>query len=709
MKHVWKMLMAALLACMLLVPVGAGADTVIYGEATQDGVTVYCENIFTIDKGYDFVIVDVLVEDAKILYYKVMCVHPTENVAYEGYIAAEYVQFGTAPDDESAKDEVTMKPTVDTELDKKDEFQNVEAAKLTAKATKNVGMYDEPSNDGKYIATIPADAVVDIIALPINGSSWYCVKYNGQVGYAPDSIIINANDAEDEEVVIPAVGIGVTQNTNGVNLRQAPSKSSESLGKLVSGIEVELLSIPEKIDSNHWFMVRYKGQVAYIQAPYIKVLGDDEPEDIPTDEPVTGVTGIIVNTNGVNFRKAASTESETMGLLRPDTAVEVLQIPSAFDSNHWFKVRYNGKVGYIQAPYVRVPSLEGEDDPEDEPTKEPEEEYVVLFEGVVVNTNGLNFRTGPGTGYASMQKLPSGTKLGILEVPEKSDAKHWFKVLYNGQAGYVQPPYVKVEGLTDVPTEEPSEKPSEKPTEEPSDEPSTAPEDVVVKYLGVVINSNGLNFRKEADVNSQSMAQFKSGDVLEIIGDPVWDGKVRWYPVRHDGKIGYVQAPYVYVPGLVFPEEDPTDAPAEEEENVVIAKGVIQNTNGVNFRKEASVNSDSMGKLKSGVPVDILEIPEKIDTAHWFKVSYDGKIGYIQSPYVRVLAGGEEDEPDNEPEDKPTATPEWDDDVVGIGMITSTNGVNLREGPSTYYDSLGKLTTGTTVYLLKIPSGTDSS
>ena len=87
--------------------------------------------------------------------------------------------------------------------------------------------------------------------------------------------------------------------------------------------------------------------------------------------------------------------------------------------------------------------MEGEDDPTEEPTTKPE--YEVLFQGVVVDTNGLNFRKGPGTNYESMKQLPAGTKLGILEVPAKFDKNHWFKVLYNGEVGYVQAPYVKVE------------------------------------------------------------------------------------------------------------------------------------------------------------------------------------------------------------------------------------------------------------------------
>ena len=699
MKHVWKMLMAALLACMLLVPVSAGAEK-LYGEANRNNVPMMNttgENaweVFTIDKGDEFEIVEPVMVDGAIAWYKVYCTHPENGSTYQVFVRAEYVTPVVDGGNEEPKDEVTMKPSVDTELDKDDDFQNVEAAKITAKTTVNVGMYDEPSTDGKYIATIPADAVVDVVAMPTNGGSWYCVKYNGKTGYVPYSMIkVNWGGTEDDdasdkddEPVYTVIGYGVTQNTNGVNLRKEPTKESDSLDKLVSGIEVELLSIPEKRDSNHWFMVRYKKQVGYIQAPYIKVKGETTETSKPTDSPadLTGVIGIIVNTNGVNFREKADKNSTTMGLLRPDTVIEVLQIPEKFDANHWFKVRYDGKIGYVQAPYVRVPSMEGEDDPTEEPTTKPE--YEVLFQGVVVDTNGLNFRKGPGTNYESMKQLPAGTKLVILEVPAKFDQNYWFKVLYNGEVGYVQAPYVKVEGLN-VPT----------------DAPTTKPEDEKIIGIGLIQKTNGVNFREKADANATSMGLLKAGTLVDVISAPNTNDAKHWFKVRYNGKVGYIQAPYVYLPGWEFSgeEDEPTTAPTDAPGADVVAKGVIQNTNGVNFRKQASTTSESMGLLKAGVKVDILEIPAKIDSNHWFKVRYNNKVGYIQAPYVRELAEGEDP-------DKPTPTPEWEEDEVGVGMITGTNGVNLREGPSVHYDSLAKLTTGMTVKLLKIPTGTDS-
>ena len=705
MKHVWKMLMAALLACMLLVPAGAGAEVVTqYGEATKDDAAVRVSPeagasvVVTIDEGDRFEIVDFVIEDTYITWMKVSYKDPVTGVTSTGYIAwgdgTILRDTGTddntptvpAPGDE--EDDDTENPGIQDSTDSTlDDKYTVTEAKFQAKTSLNVGLYKEPSTDSNLLATVPADTTVEVTGYVYVGVSWwYRVSYNGKVGFVPRAMLEDVTaDDKDDEPDYKVVGYGVTQNTNGVNLREEPSTSSKFLDKLVSGIEVELLSIPEKRDSNHWFMVRYKKQVGYIQAPYIKVVGEESATEKPTDSPadLTGVIGIIVNTNGVNFREKADKNSTSMGLLKADTVVVVLQIPDKFDSNHWYKVSYNNKVGYIQAPYVRVPSMDGEDDPTDDPTTAPE--YTVLFEGVVVNTNGLNFRKGPGTNYESMKQLPAGTKLGILEVPNAFTKNDWYKVLYNGQVGYVQAPYVKVEGQN-----------------APTEVPTVKPEDETIIGIGLIQNTNGVNFREDADASSTSMGLLKAGTLVDVISAPNINDAKHWFKVRYDGKVGYIQAPYVYLPGWEFSgKEDPTPTPTPDTD--VLHNGVIQNTNGVNFRKGPGTGYESMALLKAGVKVEVLDpLPEDYTSKSWFKIRYNGKVGYVQAPYV-YIAGLTPDK-----DDKPTATPDWDLDVVGIGMITGTNGVNLREGPSVHYDSLLKLTTGTTVQLLKIPSGTDS-
>ena len=114
--------MAALLACMLLVPVSAGAEK-LYGEANRNNVPMMNttgENaweVFTIDKGDEFEIVEPVMVDGAIAWYKVYCTHPENGSTYQVFVRAEYVTPVVDGGNEEPKDEVTMKPSGDSELD----------------------------------------------------------------------------------------------------------------------------------------------------------------------------------------------------------------------------------------------------------------------------------------------------------------------------------------------------------------------------------------------------------------------------------------------------------------------------------------------------------------------------------------------------------------------------------------------------------------
>ena len=63
----------------------------------------------------------------------------------------------------------------------------------------------------------------------------------------------------------------------------------------------------------------------------------------------------------------------------------------------------------------------------------------------VVNVDALNFRQGPGTGYALVPKyspLTQGTEITILGVEQASSGADWYKISYNGVEGYVAAKYI---------------------------------------------------------------------------------------------------------------------------------------------------------------------------------------------------------------------------------------------------------------------------
>ena len=78
-------------------------------------------------------------------------------------------------------------------------------------------------------------------------------------------------------------------------------------------------------------------------------------------------------------------------------------------SGSWAAVKVNGSVSYIKSRYLK-------------------KQYKIVY----VVGDGVNLRTGPGTGYSSVAVLPRNTKLKCL-----SKSSGWMKVKYKKQIRYI--------------------------------------------------------------------------------------------------------------------------------------------------------------------------------------------------------------------------------------------------------------------------------
>ncbi|MEA4969817.1 MAG: SH3 domain-containing protein [Candidatus Pelethousia sp.] len=136
-----------------------------------------------------------------------------------------------------------------------------------------------------------------------------------------------------------------------------------------------------------------------------------EPLPTPTSRPM----GTIINCrSGVNVRSRPGTNYPILGFAPRGAAYTVMEKVGA-----WYKVEFEGQVGYISAHYLAV-SAPG------------------AGHGMVVNCNhSVNVRSGPGKMYSILGFAPRGAAYPILK-----KAGSWYQIEFNGRTAYLSADYL---------------------------------------------------------------------------------------------------------------------------------------------------------------------------------------------------------------------------------------------------------------------------
>ena len=132
------------------------------------------------------------------------------------------------------------------------------------------------------------------------------------------------------------------------------------------------------------------------------------------------------------------------------------------------------------------------------------------------------------------------------------------------------------------------------------------------------------------------------------------------------------------------------------------ATGTV-NTEGstLRLRSEANTSSTVLTKLPHKSQVDVLD--EQANDG-WYHVSYKGMEGYVSADYLIITEDGADPAV---PVAAPAAASETPSDQTADAMYIKVlqGPLNIRTGPSTEYDRVGKLSVGKTVKVLDVLDG----
>lgn len=178
--------------------------------------------------------------------------------------------------------------------------------------------------------------------------------------------------------------------------------------------------------------------------------------------------------------------------------------------------------------------------PEPTPTPTPTPEPV---RSGIISGDGVNFRTGPGTGYPIINIYSSGQTVTLL-----SKQDDWYEAEIDGKTGYLKAEFVKpgdplpvqpTPSATAAAEGSASPAPTGSPSPTPSPTPTPTPAATAATGRGT-INADGVNFRSGPSMDSEILGTFSKGTAVTITGV-----SGDWTAVTINRQAGYIFSKYI--------------------------------------------------------------------------------------------------------------------------------------------------------------------
>ncbi len=253
-------------------------------------------------------------------------------------------------------------------------------------------------------------------------------------------------------------------------------------------------------------------------------------------------------------------------------------------------------------------------------------------------TSALNLRSGASTSKSIIMTMPAGAEV-IVGMTQGG----WCKVVYNNTVGYASADYLKTVSS------------------------------VSGNFGTGTVSGDDVRMRSGAGTGSSVIGTYDKGTKMSVIG-----AAGNWYQVSYNGKTGYVSADYMKLSvGSTGSSSSVTTTPsptATASSSSTAASGCTASVIGtsVRLRSQPNTSSDTLGYYSNGVTLTALG-----SVSGWYKLSYNGKTGYMAAQYVRI-------------------TPSDSYSAAKSGSVTGSD-VRMRMGPSTDFASVGTLSKGASV------------
>ena len=215
-------------------------------------------------------------------------------------------------------------------------------------------------------------------------------------------------------------GVG-TVTASALYIRSEAGTSSSKLTSVARGGKVIVTDT-----LSGWYKVWYQGYEGYMSADYLTF-----------SETGSGSfgTGTITGSD-VRLRTGPGTSYSIVTTCGKGATMSVTGVSGA-----WYQVSYNGAAAYVSGQYLALSA--GSVSSASSSTAASAASSSSAGKSGTVKGTCVRLRSGPGTSYSVLYTLNTGAALTVTDT-----SGDWYKVSYNGTAGYMYGTYVSLSGET---------------------------------------------------------------------------------------------------------------------------------------------------------------------------------------------------------------------------------------------------------------------
>ena len=400
-----------------------------------------------------------------------------------------------------------------------------------------------------------------------------------------------------------------------LNVRSGPGTGYSRIGSLKNGKTFSVTDSANDSSGTTWYKMTYGSRTGYVSSKYVTL---DQSFDSDSEK-LNGT----VNDGPLRVRSGPGTNYGILGTYSKGKTVTIVGKTKNTAGSWWYKINYNGKTGYLYSGYVTATAVE---------SASTSSEAVNLTG--TVNDGPLRVRSGPGTNYGILGTYSKGKTVTIVAKETNSAGSLWYKISYNGKAGYLYSQYVTVKetaASTDTEAKTDSQSSSS------SSSSSSASTQTQTTLTGTV-NDGPLRIRSGPGTNYKILGQYSKGKSVTIEGKETNSAGNLWYKITYNGKTGYLYSQYVTVNAeSVTPDTSGDSAEEKTAEVITFQLGTTTADEGLNVRKGPGTNYGRISLLSKGTSVTIIGSEKASNGKLWYKYQYSAsQVGYICSDYVTV-------------------------------------------------------------------------